>query len=342
MKTIWAALAVSLSLGWTASAQDLSPAELPPPGFEGDRYVDSRGCVFLRSQVGDVTVFVPRLTRERTLVCGEAPTLAGAAPQTQPPEPRPEAVATAPQARPASPEPRIEAAAPDITEVAPVSARDRDPKSAPVPIVEPARAAVRTARGAPVPTAPRRVRAKAPHGHAPAYIQGPTIGGEVHRVPVQHDGGAVVDAEGYVVLGRVREAVPDVHPPYGYRRAWKDGRLNPYRGPKAFAGAEQSARVWTRTVPRELRERPIGTVVTPAARAPAYAKHRHVYVGGVRDVAQARRIERQLRHLGLPVRFQRGPRELIIVLAGPYAAEHQAAAALAKVRRKGYHRAYVR
>ena len=46
---------------------------------------------------------------------------------------------------------------------------------------------------------------------------------------------------------------PPVHVPHGYRRAWDDGRLNPYAGKQTFTGALQTAQVWTQTVPRRLK-----------------------------------------------------------------------------------------
>ncbi len=55
------------------------PAELPPPGYSADRYVDSRGCVFLRAGYGENVVWVPRVTRDRKLLCGQPPSLGGAA-----------------------------------------------------------------------------------------------------------------------------------------------------------------------------------------------------------------------------------------------------------------------
>ena len=50
-----------------------------------------------------------------------------------------------------------------------------------------------------------------------------------------------------------RTAVPrDVVPP-GYKRAWTDGRLNPYAGRQRLSGALQTSLVWTQTVPRRLK-----------------------------------------------------------------------------------------
>jgi hypothetical protein len=44
----------------------------------------------------------------------------------------------------------------------------------------------------------------------------------------------------------------EVNPPSGYRAAWDDGRLNPYRGLGSAGGQRQMEAVWTNTTPRRL------------------------------------------------------------------------------------------
>lgn len=340
MMTMRAALAATAAVCWgaAAAAQALQPAEAPPAGFQGDVYVDSQGCRFLRAGVGDATTYVPQLDVNRQPVC--APVAAAAPPA------RPVAPETA-----EAPEPRPEDLA--LTDVEPAtffSGRAAGPPRARVEVEEPVRRVVAATPRvvAATPRAPFRAPAVEPmpvkmeyapqgHGHAPLYIPGPVVGGEVTHVGPSHPGGVVADEGGYIVLGHVRKAVPDVPPPHGYRRAWEDGRLNPYRGPRSFEGAVQSGRVWEFGVPRELKERPIHTVLVPADRAPKYAKGRTVYVGGVRDAAAAHRIQDRLRGFGIGTFFRPGPDGLIIVVAGPYGAEQAAAGALRRVHAAGYH-----
>lgn len=73
---LWAAVA-----GVTvADAQTLGrisgPAELPPAGFKGQMFVDSRGCIFLRAGYGGTTNWVARVSRDRKPLCGYPSTMA--------------------------------------------------------------------------------------------------------------------------------------------------------------------------------------------------------------------------------------------------------------------------
>lgn len=50
------------------------PAEAPPEGYAGDRYVDSAGCAYMRASQGGALVWVPHLDANRKPVCGLPPT----------------------------------------------------------------------------------------------------------------------------------------------------------------------------------------------------------------------------------------------------------------------------
>jgi cell division septation protein DedD len=69
-----AAAGLVLALAVPVVARDpIRPAELPPVDYAGQQYVDSRGCMFVRAGTAAEVVWVPRVSREGTPVCGNPP-----------------------------------------------------------------------------------------------------------------------------------------------------------------------------------------------------------------------------------------------------------------------------
>ena len=84
-------------------AQLGGPANLPPSSFQGDQFVDARGCIFLRAGFGGQVNWVPRVDRAHNPLCGFPPTFGGQAAAAVAADMAPEPAAPAPAAVVAAP-----------------------------------------------------------------------------------------------------------------------------------------------------------------------------------------------------------------------------------------------
>lgn len=367
-----AAVAFATALGSFAAQADISgPSNLPPAGFKGQQFVDSRGCIFLKAGYGGQVTWVARVSRDRKPLCGFPPTFG--------PQPAIEVAEAAPVA-PAKPAPATPA---------PVAVATAKPAAAPLtaPVVKPAAVSV----AAPPPVAASKpgrsyevvAGSGVPTGKIGCYSDAPVA----ERVKLRNGGSVVVCTTGDGGLSGWRPPLyPDGSPvgvalsdpaptskanpaataqsdttvvPKGYKLAWKDDRLNPLRGKGTAAGQTAQDQVWTTKVPAKLvagktqKAAPQVTVSTKsAATEPVAAQPRakasggaYVQVGTFGQPANAKGASARLKALGLPVaisKITKGGKALQIVLAGPFGSGAEAQQALSALRGSGFGDAFIR
>ncbi|MDT8854253.1 SPOR domain-containing protein [Paracoccaceae bacterium Fryx2] len=296
---VWAAVAGVCA----ANAQTIDriggPRELPPAGYQGQMFVDSRGCVFLRAGYGGQVNWVPRVSRDRKVLCGYPPT-AGARRVAPPvmaeapaptPMPAPRAVGapidtvasltTAPTIRQKPTGVRVPAASyapPPVVMPAPRMQVVIAPRPAQVPppviVTRPVVRAqtVPATEGCPA-SSPYGQRAQLTDGRT-TFVCAPYPEPLGSRTVAAGAGQPVVVAGQYrqpVQTVTRRQAVVAVIPPApaGWKQAWTDGRLNPQRGLGTLSGQAAQDQVWTRDVPAELVAAPVTRRVVVSTRSAA-------------------------------------------------------------------------
>lgn len=377
------ASAIGVGCALAQSAADIGgPRELPPAGYAGQQYVDSRGCVFLRAGLGGAVNWVPRVDRDRKAMCGYPPTFgAGSRPAAvaaAEPAPAPAPVAAAAKPAPApKPAPVKVAAEPAPESYTPAPVRGVTVKAAPVAVpqrpVMPVEMPGTGTRIACTSSAPVPKRLALTNGgtvvvctrgdgtleglRAPAYPAGSRVGAslEAPMVPLGQPSGI---GDG---LPGARLVDQGVNPPPGYKLAWEDDRLNPLRGVGTAEGQAAQDRVWTRRPPSRLlnEARPARVIVLSSqgmAEPPRLAVSTKsepkaavgrvwVQVGSFGVAANAEGAAARLSALGLPVARSAGSiggKAVQVVLAGPFGSAGDAQAALGAARGAGFGDAFIR
>lgn len=323
------ALATALMAATAVGAQSLgqvsAPAEIPPASYKGKQYVDSRGCIFIRAGFGGNVTWVPRVSRNRKVICNARPTRVAGAEPLDPPAaannvresaPRRTVRSSKPRPDPVPAAKRAEAVRKVPTGAAP--GKRRIVAKEPATTAQPRESVVKrpVAASAPRTMLPTvRKQAACDYGNARSnrYVNsganfpvrcGPQA---VHPADVARSSGAVDNG---AATSRTLAAPRPVTVPRGYQRVWEDGRLNEKRGVGTVQGAADTQLVWTNTVPRRLVEtrKPVETISDP----------RLISIGTYRDDVQAQNAVKKLRLMGYPVRIARLRTGGVIVAAGPF------------------------
>lgn len=372
-----AAIVAAAFFASEAIAQGRPPANLPPPGFAGQQWVDNRGCLYIRAGHGGQVNWVARIDASRRPICGQTPTMqtmsearaaldapvaaqpiaprarSGIAPSQYTPPPVTYGAPT-PLARPArakataaaTPQPRMVRAAPSPAPAPTVfnSAAQGESQSAAAPARHYPQPAISASRVTGCPDF-------APYGQFyPLHRGGTTLlcASAPHRIsglsPAEVEAHVARAGKRHVVHGHTAESLDA--PPAGYKKAWRDDRLNPNRAKGTAEGKAQMARVWTNDVPQRAQ---------PGAHRQTGHKagHHHamahaglfVQVGSFGVPSNAARAADRLRAMGMPVQIGHGRvkgKALQIVSAGPFHDQRQADAALSAARSAGFSDAILR
>lgn len=380
------------------------PANMPPAGFKGQQFVDNRGCVYLKAGYGGKTAWVPRVGRDRKALCGYPPTF-GKQPAIEvaedvAPAPAPAKPAAKPVVVAAAPAPAARSATPPASSYTPAPYAPPAPApvvvaAAPAPYsaAPPKGTYERVTGNGAVPagkigcytSAPVAERVRLRNGgtavvctrgdgsldgwRPPVYPQGAPVGASLSDPPVAvargRSQGGYVESGAYASVGPSPVVEPVPTPPPGYELAWKDDRLNPYRGVGTAEGWAQQDQVWTRKVPAKLvaagggtttvstkGSAKKGTVVistknspTEPVAKPAASGRLYVQIGTFGVPSNADGASSRLKAAGLPVarsKITSKGKAMQIVLAGPFASAAEAQQALRLARGAGFGDAFIR
>lgn len=306
-----------------ALAETEGPAELPPADYQGQSYVDSQGCIFLRAGYDGAASWVPRVGQDRKAVCGQTPTqavvkVASAAAETQ--------------AAPVYKTPRTKRASTAMVARAPVTIG--------CPVSVPVARRYATTDGGSV------VLCTATNGsltgaRSPIYPTGSGVGAAISST--RYAGVTIPLGKHASIATRAKAGLAV---PKGYEVAWKDGRLNPLRGKGSAAGQAAQDKVWTRDVPAvavvaAAKPKPVARTTISASNGSA-ASAIYVQVGAFGDPSNATGAAARLTALGLPVSKGKAGGALQVIYAGPFASGADASAALQMARSNGFADAFIR
>ena len=307
----------ALSGASVAFAQTDEPAELPDADYQGQSYVDSKGCIFLKAGYGGEATWVPRVGQDRKPICGQTPTSAVAKVSD----------ASATDA-PAKPKVRVNRhKAQSVTPHVPVMIG--------CPISVPVARRYATTDGGSVVICTAK-NGSLTGARSPIYPAGSGVGAALS--PKHYSGVTIPLPQGIAT-------VDPVTPPPGYELAWKDDRLNPLRGKSIAQGQAAQGAVLPRVIPVKAVVARANPATKPGLAASFGGGAYYVQVGAFGEPSNANGAAARLKALGLPVskgNFSKQGKALQVVYAGPFATGADAQTALNAARSSGFSDAFIR
>lgn len=337
------------------------PAELPPAGFSGMQFVDSKGCVYLRAGRGGTVEWVPRVTRDRKLVCGFQPSFAKSQTQ-QVANAAPPKVSQKPVSKGST------GKAPMATVASTVITRPAAPK--PTVVSKPAVVMPKPTQTAAVQVAPVTTQVVRPANPAVSVPQGYRKAWDDGRLNVKR---AVQTAKGIQASDLIwTRTVPRqlIHRPTGQDVTANFGKLmypfTDLNQQKTYLAARDRLDIVARPdgaiflVPKEAtasvtRQMQKSNYAAASTQAPSQSKKRttanvsagakYIQVGTFGVSSNATKTAARLKRLGLPVRSQkisRSGKSYTVVMAGPFSSRSALKSALSSARNAGFSDAFAR